>query len=192
MANSVQTRRGQPVYEENPSVAGVAEHKRVRMRPTGDVVHAMHVDPGTGEIKGRGAAQFVEEEEVDGERFVKLYLAGLRQQVGLSRPAVAVFELVVLQLQDKKNSDTVHLAAAASDMSASAFSRGLRELVDRGFLYRSPYPSLYWVNVRYIFNGDRLEFIKSYRRRREPRASRASTAQKALPFDMPASPAEAA
>jgi len=50
-------------------------------------------------------------------------------------------------------------------MSESTFNRGLRELVDKGFVYpRSP--SVYWVNPSMFFKGDRVLFIKEYRRRK--------------------------
>jgi hypothetical protein len=40
----------------------------------------------------------------------------------------------------------------------------MRELVDKGFIYpRSP--SLYWTNPNLFFKGDRVMFIKEYRRR---------------------------
>jgi hypothetical protein len=38
---------------------------------------------------------------------------------------------------------------------------GLRELLD--FLSRRPSPSLSFVNSRFMFNGDRLAFVKGYK-----------------------------
>jgi hypothetical protein len=41
----------------------------------------------------------------------------------------------------------------------------MRELVDKGFIYpRSP--SLYWTNPNLFFKGDRVMFVKEYRRRK--------------------------
>jgi hypothetical protein len=45
------------------------------------------VDNGSGEVLGHGGAMVYEWEEVDKERFVKLYLAGLKQAAGLSKAA---------------------------------------------------------------------------------------------------------
>jgi hypothetical protein len=48
-------------------------------------------------------------------------------------------------------------------MSEYTFKRGLRELLAKGFL--SPRePNLYWVNAALFFKGDRVAFIKEYRR----------------------------
>jgi hypothetical protein len=30
------------------------------------------------------------------------------------------------------------------------------------FLYRSPWDGTFFVNIRYMFNGDRLAFVKAY------------------------------
>lgn len=170
MKKDLPKRVDQPVFGENPSVAGVAELARTRRKPTGEVKHAMIYEPSTGAVAGKGAMVFVEDRAVDPEAFVKMYFEGFRQTAGLSKTAMSVFEVVFHQLQGKKNQDRVFLNAATSGLSVSVFSRGLRELIERGFLFRSPYAESYWVNIRYIFNGDRLDFVKTYRR--EPRAAR--------------------
>ncbi len=47
-------------------------------------------------------------EEVDKERFVKLYLAGLNPAAGLSKADLTVFELVYNQLHSKPGQDTIN------------------------------------------------------------------------------------
>lgn len=42
------------------------------------------------------------------------------------------------------------------------YQRGLRELLDKEFLFRSPEDGTFFVNIRYMFNGDRLAFVKAY------------------------------
>jgi hypothetical protein len=41
----------------------------------------------------------------------------------------------------------------------------LRELLEKEFLFLSPYQGLYFVNIRYMFNGDRLAFVTGYKRK---------------------------
>jgi hypothetical protein len=173
-------KHGQPVYFENPSI--VAPGEIAKRRPVAaDQKRGVLVDGDTGSIIGPGAAVMYEFEEVDKERFVKLYLAGLKQAVGMSRPGMALFEHIYNQLRDKKEQDTVALASATSGMSSSAFSRGLRELVDREFIFRSPNPGLFWVNIRYMFNGDRLAFVKGYKVK-SPSAAAPDPKQRELPL----------
>ncbi len=50
-------------------------------------------------------------------------------------------------------------------MAKTTYFRGLRELLEREFLFRSPYDGVFFVNIRYMFNGDRLAFVKGYKRK---------------------------
>lgn len=59
----------------------------------------MIVNPGTGELLGTGSVAYMEQESVDPTRFVKLYLEGIRQVVGLSKTGLRVFEMVYAQVQ---------------------------------------------------------------------------------------------
>jgi hypothetical protein len=65
------------------------------------------VDSGSGEILGHGGAIAYEWEEVDKERFVKLYLAGLKQAAGLTKAGLGVFELVYNRLRENPGKDNV-------------------------------------------------------------------------------------
>jgi len=70
---------------------------------------------------------------------VKLFLEGVKQTAGLSKPGLAMFELV--------------------------YRRDIKELLDRGFLFKSLMEGGFFVNIRYMFNGDRQAFVKGYKRR---------------------------
>jgi hypothetical protein len=39
---------------------------------------------------------------------------------------------------------------------------GCANCSQKEFLYRSPYDGQFFVNIRYMFNGDRLAFVKGY------------------------------
>jgi hypothetical protein len=49
----------------------------------------------------------------------------------------------------------------------ATFHRGMTELIERGFLAESIEPGMYFLNIDYMFNGNRLAFIKEYRIRGE-------------------------
>ena len=125
------------------------------------------VDTGSGEILGHGGAIAYEWEEVDKERFVKLCLAGLKQAAGLSKAGLAVFETVYKQVRERPGQDTVPLDSYSSALTPATYRRGLRELLEKEFLFRSPNPGLFFVNIRFMFNGDRLAFVKGYRLKKE-------------------------
>lgn len=162
---AIREKHGIPVYRTNPSVPGANEIARSKRVQIGDTHKGFVVDNGTGEILGRGAAFAYEFEEVDKERFVKLYIAGLKQASGLSKAGLAVFEIVYSALRETPGKDTVNLSQDESSLAPATFRRGLRELLEKEFLFRSPYDGTFFVNIRFMFNGDRLAFVKGYKLR---------------------------
>lgn len=74
-----------------------------------------------------------------------------------------MFEQVYNQLQNKPGQDTITLSLLTAGMKKTAYYNGLRELLDKEFLFRSPYDGTFFVNIRFMFNGDRLAFVKGYR-----------------------------
>lgn len=168
----VKEKRGIPVYRSNPSVPSPDEIKKVKRTKLGDDRRGLVVDDGTGEILGHGGAIIYEWEEVDKERFVKLYLAGLKQAACLSKSGLSVFELVYNDLRLRPGEDTVLLSAATSNLEERTYQRGLRELLKKEFLFRSPFEGTFFVNIRFMFNGDRLAFVKGYRLKDESRQPR--------------------
>jgi hypothetical protein len=63
-------------------------------------------------------------------------------------------------------------------MKKTAYYSGLRELLEKEFLFRSPFDGTFFVNIRFMFNGDRLAFVKGYRLK---------STQGELPLEEPAS-----
>jgi hypothetical protein len=155
-------KRGIPVYTANPSIPDPSAVTRIRRKPIGDETKGFVVD-GAGAVIGRGVAAVYEWEEVDQERFVKLYLDGLKQAAGLSKAGLAVLELVYNELRSSHGRDTVTIAFATSGLKKSTYYDGLRQLLEKEFLFRSPLNETFFVNIRFMFNGDRLAFIKGYR-----------------------------
>lgn len=165
-ANQLTTKRGFPVYRTNPSIPSTngmpTRSKRFHV-PGGKA--SMIVDNSTGEIKGIGGMGFWWDEEVDSTRFVKLFLDGIKQAAGLSKTGIQVFELVYHQMRENPGSDEIKLnqyVAKDHGMSDRTYQRGVRELLEKEFLYRSPSDGVFFVNIRFMFNGDRLAFVKSY------------------------------
>lgn len=164
---AIAKRRGLPIYTSNPSVPPDHELKKIRRAQYGDEHKGIIVDSGSGEIVGHGVTAFYEFEEVDKERFVKLFLAGLQQAAALSKAGLAVFKLVYGIMRESPGRDTVLLDVISSGLEERTFHRGLRELLEKEFLYRSTNPGLFFVNIRFMFNGDRLAFVKGYQLKKE-------------------------
>jgi hypothetical protein len=164
--NQISTKRGFPVYRTNPSVPQAnslpTRTKRINV-PGGK--GSVIVDNGTGEIRGIGGMGFWWEEEVDTTRFVKMFLDGIKQTAGLSKSGIQVFVVVYHEMRANPGSDEIKLnqyVAKDHNISDRTYQRGVRELLEKEFLYRSPSDGVFFVNIRFIFNGDRLAFVKSY------------------------------
>jgi hypothetical protein len=125
----------------------------------------MLLNPDSGEVLGQASVAFMELEEVDSTKFVKMFLAGIRKTVGLSKAGLTVFEWVFDQVRSTPGSDRIMLTAFEAGergIAERTFNRGLRELLDKEFLFASPARGLYWLNISYLFNGDRLHFVTTY------------------------------
>src|SRR5215469_4887820 len=180
-AEIIRQKRGVPVYTTNPSIPVKEDISRYRRTRIGNDHRGLVIDGGSGEILGRGGAYAYEFEEVDKERFVKLFLDGLKQAAGLSKAGLAVFEVVYQQIRENRNSDKVQLSfyrasQQIKELNDRTYQRGLRELLDKEFLFRSPEDGTFFVNIRYMFNGDRLAFVKAYHLK---------DSQSSLPFPNP-------
>jgi hypothetical protein len=131
------------------------------------------INPMTGEVVGVAAIHQVEEK--DDAEFVKVFAAGVAASYDLTKTAQRVFQVVLDQYQRTPMSrgfaDYVNLfwfghgiEGRDVGMSEYTFKRGLRELLDKRFL--SPKDSAsFWTNPALFFKGDRVMFIKEYKRR---------------------------
>ncbi|HKQ48587.1 MAG TPA: replication/maintenance protein RepL [Phycisphaerae bacterium] len=164
--NQVSTKRGFPVYRTNPSVPttnGITTRTKRFQVPGGR--GSVIVDNSSGEIKGIGGMGFWWEEEVDSSRFVKMFLDGIKQAADLSKTGLQVFELVYHEMRANPGSDEIKLnqyVAKDHGISDRTYQRGVRELLEKEFLYRSPSDGVFFVNIRFMFNGDRLAFVRTY------------------------------
>lgn len=136
------------------------------------------VDPATGEVKAVSMIHTVEEK--DDAEFVKVFADGVKAAFGLGRTAGRVFQAVLEAYQNEKMTggfaDSVHLAwfdgglsGQSIGMSEFTFRRGLKELLEKEFLSHRQ-PGVFWVNPSLFFKGDRVAFVKEYRRRASPPA----------------------
>jgi hypothetical protein len=135
-----------------------------------DLVNAV-----TGEIAGVAAIHQVEER--DDAEFVKVFAAGVAASYELTKAAQRVFQVVLDQYQrtpmSRGYADSVELFWFGDgingrdlEMSERTWMRGLKELLMKQFIYPKT-SSSYWTNPALFFKGDRVLFIKEYRRRKE-------------------------
>lgn len=165
MTHDTATRRGVVLHETSPFLPNVQTRTKRVTNKRGDM---MLVSTGTGEVQSQ-IAGFWESEEVDSAKFVKLFVNGVKALAELSNSGSRVFELLYIEMQRNIGKDQVYLSYTGLDkhekaISRSTFSRGLAELIDKKFIASMPAIGWYWVNPDFIWNGDRLAFVKEYRK----------------------------
>lgn len=145
------------------------KRKRVRSGLSGKAL----ADPVTGEIIAASVVHQIEDK--DDDEFVKVFAAGIAAAYELSRTGQRVFQAVLQEYERTPMSggfaDAVYLAWFGDGLSGreiglseKTFQRGLKELLAMGFLAPKT-PNLFWVNPALFFKGDRVMFVKEYRRR---------------------------
>lgn len=152
------------MYEENPFMAEMQTKTRRVTNRRGD----MMLVSNEGEIV-TNVAGFWEAEEVDATKFVKLFVKGVKALKELTGAGTKVFEVLYLRVQENIGKDQVLMAFAAVDqaltpMSEATYNRGMRELVAKGFVAATPVQGVFWLNPSFVWNGDRLAFVKEYRK----------------------------
>ena len=159
-------RKGIPIYASNPSIPPAGELRaRNRQVQIAKGKDALVINGGTGELLGKASAAFMHTEDVDPTKFVKIFLEGVKQIAGLSKAGMSVFEIVYAQTQENSGKDQIVLSAyhgKKAGLSERTYYRGLRDLLEKELLYASPADSVYFLNIRYLFNGNRLHFVRSY------------------------------
>lgn len=170
MTENIKTRRGLILHDENPFMTEVylkTKTKRVTNK-RGDM---MLVSTETGEITAP-IAGFWEAQEVDSTRFVKLFVQGVKALKELTGAGTKVFEVLYLRVQESIGKDQVYMAFSSVDqtltpMSEATYNRGMRELIEKGFIAATPNQGLFWLNPLFVWNGDRLAFVQEYRKKKE-------------------------
>ena len=167
------SRRGFLRYKENPFLLpAVTNTKSGSKRVTSNKDKLLIINEQTGEqLAGAG---FFHYEEVDKTQFLKLYINGVKALTELSSSGTKVFEVLYRTVQDNINKDKVLIAYDLIDqdivsISESTFFRGMKELIEKKFIAETTIQNLYFINPDYIFNGDRLSFVKTFIKSNDPK-----------------------
>ncbi|QIE96359.1 replication protein [Pantoea stewartii] len=160
------SRRGLQRHVKNPFIISASNNTKggVKRISTGKD-RLMVVNENTGECLG--GAGFFQYQEVDKTQFLKLYVNGVRAITELSSAGTKVFEILYRAMQEQKDTDTILMSYDIVDktivkISRTTYFKGMRELVEKNFIAETMIQNYYFINPDFIFNGDRLSFVKSY------------------------------
>lgn len=70
-------------------------------------------------------------------------------------------------MQEQKDTDTILMSYDIADktivkISRTTYFKGMKELVEKNFIAETMIQNYYFINPDFMFNGDRLSFVKSY------------------------------
>jgi hypothetical protein len=149
----------------------------------------MLISKESGEVVN-DVAGFWQTQEVDSTQFVKLFVQGVRALSDLTNAGTKMFEMLYMRVQETPNQDQVNMAFWTIDQQATPISertyrRGMGELLQKNFIAATPSPGLYWLNPNYLWNGDRLAFVKTYIKKdsKARKTAFVDPNQQSLPFE---------
>lgn len=183
------SRRGLPVYRQNPSVSSAIATSKTGVKrisnPMGNEMIIAHSH--TGEIVAGVDVGFHQRVKVDKTQFVKLYITGVSAFVGLSKAGASALEMVISETHKNPGKDRIYLSPLMADelwgVTKRTYLRGMKELIEKEILFEYIEDNWYFINVNYMFNGDRLAFLKTYELKSEDDNTDINPNQPALPFN---------
>jgi hypothetical protein len=179
------TKRHLPLYPANPfmNMSIHPETDEDGEIETGNRITASMANEKTTVI---AQVKFLEKEQ-----FIKLYTQNIKWMLGLSSAGFKVFVLLANQIQTKAiNAGVVYFKwlnaektakALEIQLSRSTFDRGVRDLCEKNVIALSEDPSLVFINPAIVFNGDRVDFVNSYRKLTADTTKALAQETKALP-----------
>lgn len=162
------SRRGEIQYSSNPFISNAVANTKVGVKRISSKggEQMLVINQNSGEVIA--PAGFWHAQEVDRSQFVKLFVNGVKALKELTAAGTKVFEILYMRVQENIGKDVVYISyldidQALTPMSESTYMRGMKELVVKGFIAETIVSSKYFINPDYMFNGDRLAFVREFR-----------------------------
>lgn len=121
------------------------------------------VNLDTKELSGMG---MIIKKKVDSEKFLKIYEDGVKSMMNLSSYGMKMFRFIFTASGRAIDKDKIYLSYTLpeinEEMAKTTYTRGIKDLIGKGFLAPCVEVGFYWINPAYIFNGNRLTMVKQY------------------------------
>ena len=173
-----------PVYKQNPFLSETC----IRIKNRNQMLAAKELYDDEGNIYDGAVCQV---RAVDDEKFIKLFTVNMKAFFDLKSPGVKTLGIVFYAVQKWcLASDRVTLPwAVAKELAKeigikigqSTFSKGIKELIDLGFIAQTTSQGVYFININLIFNGNRYTFINTIVRKDSPEGQRIEQEIEKLP-----------
>lgn len=191
MQETKKSRRGLPTYRSNPSIPDALATMKTGVKrissPIKSNTELIVSNPSTGEVYSGVGLGFHTKVKVDKEQFIKLYVKGVSAFTGLSKAGARVLEMVISESKKYIDKDTIFLSPRVANevflIPMATFMRGMKELLVKEILFEHIDENWYYININYMFNGDRLVFLQTYEIENLEDREIENPNQQSLPFD---------
>lgn len=169
---TINLRSNESKHETNPFIedtSGMTLDIKTRKKKTIVMGNEDVVYVESGEVKNSGGHFLYRTQEVDEEKFAKVYIGGMAQLYGLTKSGIKAFHYIISEL--KPNNDKVYiylpdLLKFSQWTSNKQGYQALKELVKAGIIALSTRPGYWFINPAIVFNGDRLLFVQEYKKKK--------------------------
>lgn len=138
----------------------VKKYKNTSGTSRNAILQAVNSD---GELVGH--TSFIQQIEVDEEKFTKIYLSQFSAFFDLNQQGIKVFGYIMTRLKPKQDM-FIFLMDECLEYTGyknhRSVHQGVTVLLENKIIARGPSDSLYFINPMVAFNGDRVTFAKTY------------------------------
>lgn len=162
------SKKGVAVYKENP----FWEPQEVKIgSKIIRIAGGIHVNNDGESVSHSGIHQV---KEIDETQFVKIYTQNIKAFFNIKPTTQKVLMSILNATQKAPNADSIYLNwfevedySKQHDLQISerSFYNAMKELLEKGFIAESERINQYWINPHLFFNGDRMIFIREYRKK---------------------------
>lgn len=162
-------------YKENPSI----KDAMVNTKKGAKVVFGNNnqteisvYEQNTEELKSL-TLDFCTKKIVDKDEFIKIYVHSFPVLSELKNSAKILYQYILYLVNKSVASDRLYVSYKdylekteknkfLVKVSQATFYNALNELLEKKLLFKSDLTNIYFINIAYVFNGDRLRFITEY------------------------------
>lgn len=124
------------------------------------------VDENTGEITSR--TEIGQVINIDSEEFIKIFPREMGAWFDFEKSTQKLFGQMLMKVQTEAiNKDIFYYSlddmASDTGYSKQTLYKCLTELINKKVIAKHQNQNLFFLNPRFLFNGDRADFVKSYR-----------------------------
>lgn len=124
------------------------------------------INEATGKIESR--TEIGQVIPVDTEQFIRLFSKDLADWFDFDRATQKLFAKMLIKVQSEAINRDIFYYAIEDMMTDTGYSKPtvykcLTELINKKIIAKHHNQNLFFLNPRFLFNGDRADFVKSYR-----------------------------